>query len=286
MPPLIVGIRFAKVGKVYHFDATSFPMVKPGDFAVVETTRGRQLGEVTSKIKNPPPPPDGKWKPIQRLATPRDLVMRQVWQKKETEAVENCSARAADLDLLNVKIIAAEFSFDGSRLTILYSTEAEEKLDLRILRRAMQRIYPQSQVELHQIGPRDTAKMFGGMGACNLANRCCAQFLTDFCPVSIKMAKDQDISLTPSEITGMCGRLRCCMVYEYGSYTQARQALPKRGKHVVTPKGEGKVVEVFPMKDTIRVDLGEEGFQEFPREDIQPWDEIETQRRKSNPGAC
>jgi cell fate regulator YaaT (PSP1 superfamily) len=281
MHPFIVGIRFQSVGKVYHFDATGFEDLRPGDYAVVETTRGRQLGEVTQIVENPPPPPEGKWKPIIRIATPRDLVMRQLWQKKEAEALINGRAKAEEMKLQGIKIVAAEYSFDGSRLTFSFSTENDEKLDMRPLRRAMQRIYPRTQVEMHQIGPRDTAKFLGGMGACGIENRCCSCFLTDFSSVSIKMAKEQDISLTPSEITGMCGRLRCCLAYEYGHYVEARKHLPKRGKHVVTSQGEGKVIEIFPLRDAVLVDLGEESVHEFSRDDLQPWDEMETLRRKA-----
>ena len=145
----------------------------------------------------------------------------------------------------------------------------------------MQRIYPRSVVELRQIGPRDVAKLLGGMGACGIENRCCSMFLTEFSPISIKMAKEQGISLTPSEITGMCGRLRCCMVYEYEQYVEARNQLPKRGKRVVTPLGEGKVVDVYPLRQAVVVMLDKGTQQEFPHEQIQPWDELEALRRKS-----
>jgi cell fate regulator YaaT (PSP1 superfamily) len=145
----------------------------------------------------------------------------------------------------------------------------------------MQRIYPQTQVELHQIGPRDVAKILGGMGACGLENRCCSKFLTEFSPISIKMAKEQGISLTPTEITGMCGRLRCCLVYEYEQYVEARKQLPKRGKRVVTPMGEGKVSDIFPLKEAIVVELESGVFHEFMKHEIQPWDELEALRQKS-----
>jgi cell fate regulator YaaT (PSP1 superfamily) len=202
--PLVVSIRFQRVGKVYHFDASSCPDLQPGDFAVVETTRGRQLGEVVQIIEDPPPPPEGRWKPIQRRATARDLVMRQMWQRKELEAMINCRAKAAELRLQAVKIVTAEFSFDGSRLSLLYSTETGDKVDLRALRRVMQRMYPRTRVELRQVGPRDVAKFLGGMGACGLESRCCSMFLTDFSPISIKMAKEQGVSLTPTEIRAIC----------------------------------------------------------------------------------
>jgi cell fate regulator YaaT (PSP1 superfamily) len=281
MHTFIVGIRFQKVGKVYHFDASNFRDLKAGDFAVVDTSRGRQLGEVVQIVADPQSPQEGSWKPIQRRATPRDLLMWQLWQQKELEAMINCRAKAAELKLKGVKIVAAEYTFDGSRLSFLYSTENEEKVDLRALRNAIQRVYPRSRVEMRQVGPRDVAKLLGGMGACGLEKRCCSMFLTEFSPISIKMAKEQGISLTPSEITGMCGRLRCCLVYEYEQYVEARKQLPKRGKRVITPQGEGKVVDVFPLKDTAVVELDEAGVQEFARLDLQPWDEVEALRRKS-----
>ncbi len=281
MQPFIVGIRFQKVGKIYHFDASSCQDLQVGDFTVVETSRGRQLGEVVQIVQDPTPPPEGSWKPIHHRATPRDLVLRQIWQKKEIEAMVNCRAKMSELGIQGAKIVAAEFTFDGTRLSFLYSTEAEGKVDLRALRNAMQRTYPRSRVEMRQIGPRDVAKILGGMGACGLENRCCSMFLTEFSPISIKMAKEQGISLTPSEITGMCGRLRCCLVYEYEQYVAARKQLPKRGKRVVTPLGEGKVVDTYPLKQSVLVELEKGNREEFSQEDLQPWDELEALRRKS-----
>jgi cell fate regulator YaaT (PSP1 superfamily) len=279
--PFVVGVRFQKTGKIYHFDASACQDIQVGDFAVVETTRGRQLGEVITLVVNPSPPPEGAWKPIVRKATPRDMVLRQLWQKKELEATINCRARLAESNLPGVKIVAAEFTYDGERLAFLYTTESEAKVDLRRLRTAMQRIYPKSQVEMRQIGPRDVAKLLGGMGACGLETRCCSMFLTDFSPISIKMAKEQGISLTPSEITGMCGRLRCCLVYEYEHYVEARKILPKRNKRVVTPQGDGKVIDVYPLRQAVIVLLDNGQRREFPHTDLQPWDEMEALRRKA-----
>ena len=281
MQPFIVGVRFQKVGKVYHFDASDCRDLQVGDYAVVETSRGSQLGEVVQLVDDPTPPPEGTWKLIQRRANPRDLVMRQIWYKKEIEAMINCRAKLAELRIPGVKIVAAEFTFDGARLSFLYSTEAEGKVELRSLRNAMQRTYPRSHVEMRQIGPRDVAKFLGGMGACGMENRCCSMFLTEFSPISIKMAKEQGISLTPSEITGMCGRLRCCLVYEYEQYVEARKQLPKRGKHVVTPQGEGKVVDAYPLKQTVIVDLEKGIRMEFSHSEIQPYDELEALRKKA-----
>lgn len=300
----IVGIRFSKVGKVYHFDASSLPEVTIGDSVIVDTVRGRQIGEITQRIENPPPPAEGTWKLIERKATPADLLLRQTWMQKQTEAMINCRARAAELQLAGVKVVSAEYSFDGTRLALLFSTETEDKVDLKSLRKDMQKLYPQSQVEMRQIGPRDVAKLLGGMGACGLETRCCSKFLTEFSPISIKMAKEQGISLTPTEITGMCGRLRCCLIYEYDQYVAARKELPKRGKRVITPDGEGKVIDTFPLRNVVQVELDPkvierpertdraerpERFErperpvvrEYPREVLEPWDELEALRRKS-----
>jgi len=285
MQPTIIGVRFTKIGKIYHFDATAVGEIETGDKVLVDTTRGRHLGEVVQVLPEPPGRPDSGWKRVERLATPRDLLMQQSWQARQTEAMINCRARAAELGLASIKIVAAEYNYDGTRLTFLFNTSSEEKPDLKSLRKDMQAVYPAAQVDMRQIGPRDVAKILGGMGACGLETRCCSKFLTDFSPISIKMAKEQGISLTPAEITGMCGRLRCCLIYEYEQYVQARKLLPKRNKRVVTPRGEGKVLDVQPMSNRITVLLdGQEDkhqVETFDRDEIQPWDELDALRRKS-----
>ena len=281
----IIGVRFTKIGKIYHFDSAALPDVQKGEHVIVDTSRGKHLGEVVQVLEEAPAQPDGGWKSVERRATPRDLLLQQSWQTKQTEAMINCRARASELRLNEVKIVTAEYNYDGSRLAFLFSTESEEKVDLKSLKKDMQQIYPGTQIELRQIGPRDVAKFLGGMGACGIETRCCSQFLTEFSPISIKMAKEQGISLTPNEITGMCGRLRCCLIYEYEQYVEARKTLPKRNKRVVTPKGEGKVVDLIPMSDKVVV-LVESGTDRpqhmtFSREEIEPWDELEALRRKS-----
>lgn len=268
-PLKIVGIRFSKVGKIYHFNASQISDLKIGDPVIVETSRGLQLGFVALFVENPGEPGEGGWKTIQRRATPRDLLLRQGWQQKEEEAISVCKARAVEIHLDGIKIISAEYSFDGSRLTFFFSTESEEgRADLKSMRSDMQKHYSPAQVEFRQVGPRDVAKILGGMGACGLETRCCAQFLTDFSSISIKMAKDQNISLTPAEITGMCGRLRCCLSYEYEVYTEARQRLPRRKARVKTPQGEGKVIDVAPLREVVFVEIPDVGMREFPASDV------------------
>ena len=285
MQPNIIGVRFTKVGKIYHFDSTAIPDVGVGEHVIVDTSRGRHLGEVVQLVKETPSRPEGGWRSVERRATPRDLLLLQSWQAKQTEAMINCRARASEIGLREVKIVAAEYNYDGSRLVFLFSTEGEEKADLKSLKKDMHDLYPGTHIEMRQIGPRDVAKIIGGMGACGLETRCCSKFLTDFSPISIKMAKEQGISLTPNEITGMCGRLRCCLIYEYEQYVEARKHLPKRNKRVITPKGEGKVIDVLPMTNKVMVLIeGEEGkrfMETFDRDELQPWDELEALRRKS-----
>ena len=281
----IIGVRFTKIGKTYHFDSSAVPDVNVGEHVIVDTARGKHLGEVVQLVEEMPERPEGGWRAVERRANPRDLLLHQSWQVKQTEAMINCRARAAELDLKEVKIVAAEYNYDGSRLTFLFNTETEEKVDLKSLKKDMHDLYPVTHVEMRQIGPRDVAKLIGGMGACGIETRCCSKFLTDFSPISIKMAKEQGISLTPNEITGMCGRLRCCLIYEYEQYVAARKELPKRNKRVITPKGEGKVIDVLPMNNKIMVLLDTEESKHFTvtfdREELEPWDELEALRRKS-----
>ncbi len=287
-PRAIIGVRFMRVGKLYHFDASGHEPLKPGDRVIVETTRGRQLGEVVNFIEPArAAPPPGGYKPIEGIATPRDLALQQFWQSKETEAMINGRERAHQLSLHDVKIVKAEYSYDGARLTFLISgpDDGQGKLETRSLREDMQALHPNHLVSLRQIGPRDVAKLLGGMGACGLETRCCSMFLTEFSPVSIKMAKEQGISLNPDEITGMCGRLRCCLVYEYEQYVAARKMLPRRNKVVLTPKGQGKVMDVNPLKESVFVEIVEgEGFRtyEFMKDDLQPAEELDALKKKAN----
>jgi cell fate regulator YaaT (PSP1 superfamily) len=194
----------------------------------------------------------------------------------------DCRAKAVELGLSGVKIAEAKFSFDGSRLMVFYNVEGDEKVDLGELRKLVQRSNRKSRVELRQVGPRDVAKIMGGMGACGLEERCCSKFLTEFSPISIRMAKAQGISLNPQEITGLCGRLRCCLLYEYDLYVEARAHLPKRNKRVITPVGEGKVVEVLPLKQAVVVLLEGNKKVEYRKDEIQPYEELRALKEKAH----
>jgi cell fate regulator YaaT (PSP1 superfamily) len=271
----IAGVRFNKVGKLYHFDYSNYPELRVGDYVIVETARGRQMGQIASFLSIDEN--IRELRQIMRPASPRDLTLRQYWELRQDEALEKCEEKAGQLGgFEQVKFIAALYNYDGTILTILFT--AEDKINVGRLAGELARLFP-AQVDLRQIGPRDVAKLLGGFGACG-ETRCCSTFLTDFSPISIKMAKMQGISLNPSEITGMCGRLRCCLVYEYETYVEARKKLPKRNKRVGTPHGEGRVLDVYPLQDAVSVIVEETRYM-LKREELIPLDELEALQKKA-----
>ena len=228
----VIGVRFQKLGKMYHFGLGDVESIDPGDYVVVETKRGKQLGQVITFINPEDVFRPKTIKPIVRQANPRDMVLKQVWQDKELNTLITCREQAHKHRIKDAKFIKSEYNYDGSWLSILYTTE-NKNLNLESLKQELARIL-RTNVDMQLIGPRDVAKIIGGYGACG-GPRCCSTFITEFSPVSIKMAKAQGISLSPSEITGVCGRLRCCLVYEYEQYVEAKKKLPKRGKRIGTP---------------------------------------------------
>ena len=262
--PQIAGVRFQPTGKAYHFDATNHPDLQAGDFVLVETSRGKQLGEVVC-LRPMPKDEMQDLKPIKRRATGRDLALLQHWREKEAETLAAAREAAAQLNL-PVKIITAEYTFDGQRLTLLYVSE-DKNPDFGKFLQKLRKI-TRSRVDMRRVGVRDHAKLMDGYGACG-EPRCCARFLSDFSPVSIKMAKTQGVSLNPSEITGMCGRLRCCLVYEDEQYRDACKMMPRRKKRVRTPHGEGRVVDLLPLRGAVVVQI------EDRRIEV-PVDEVET----------
>jgi cell fate regulator YaaT (PSP1 superfamily) len=265
----VIGVRFMKVGKLHHYDFAEFPDLKPGEYVIVQTVRGRQMGQIMGFA---PQEPGQSYPAIMRPASARDMTLRQEWESHQPVALDICLQMAARFPAMrDVKFIAANYNYDGSLLTFYCS--ADEKIDTHRFKHSLQREFQGSQVEIRQIGPRDAAKMIGGAGACGI-DRCCSTFLTDFSPVSIKMAKAQGISLNPAEITGMCGRLRCCLVYEYEQYVEARKELPKRNKRVGTPFGDGKVQDVFPMTETVSVWIEGTGLKMVKKDDLVPLDEL------------
>jgi cell fate regulator YaaT (PSP1 superfamily) len=264
----VIGVQFEDVGKIYYFDASRYPDLKVGDPVVVRTSRGLQLAKI-SQVKIDEDDLDfNSFKPVERPATPRDLLRRKALALQEEEVKKQIRTYLNENGLSGVKVINAEFSLEGSRLFVLINSEPSVTYNIKRLHQDIQKMLQDVQLELRQIGPRDAAKLIRGMGACGMETRCCSKFLTEFNSISIRMAKTQDISLTPSEITGMCGRLRCCLMYEYDQYVEAIKTLPKRKRKVQTPMGEGRVVQILPLRQSVIVDIPEIGPRQFTKEEL------------------
>ncbi len=278
----VVGVRFQKLGKLYHFKVREGDQIEPGDHVVLETKRGRQLGQVIAYIDQEDVHAQKGMKYIDRKATPRDLVMKQVWEAKELDALITCREKASQLGIRDAKFVKAEYSFDGSWLAFLYTTE-NKKLNIQPLHNALSQAFS-AKIEMRLIGPRDVARLMGGFGACG-APRCCSTFLTEFSPISIRMAKEQGISLSPQEITGMCGRLRCCLIYEYEQYVAAKKTLPRLNKRVGTPYGEGRVKDVRVLRESVIVEIEGDRYEVF-RHELEPLDELEALQKKAEQGCA
>ncbi len=261
--PNIVGVRFKRAGKVYYFDPIGVD-IKVYDYVVVQTARGVELGQVTIAPKQVLVSEiTGELKPIVRKATEEDVKRAQDFATREENALAECGKMIARLNL-PMKLVSAEYNLDGSRLTFYFT--ADERVDFRELVRELTSFF-KTRIELRQIGPRDQAKMVGGLGRCG-RGLCCGSFLTEFTPVSIKMAKEQDLPLDPMKISGVCGRLQCCLAYESAQYHEAKALLPKRGQQVKTPSGVGMVVGGNPLKETVLVELESKAQEEFSLKQI------------------
>jgi cell fate regulator YaaT (PSP1 superfamily) len=259
----IVGVRFKRAGKVYYFDPSGIDL-EVNDFVVVKTARGLELGRVViaptqvlaSEVSEP-------LKPVVRKAEPGDIRRAQEFEDREGEALAECGKLIAKLGL-PMKLLGVEYNLDGSRLTFFFG--ATERVDFRELVRELNKRF-KVRVELRQLGPRDEAKLIGGFGRCGRP-LCCMNFLTEFSPVSIKMAKEQDLPLNPLKISGVCGRLLCCLAYESGQYHAMKEKMPKAGQLVDTPLGVAKVVGNNPLKETVLVELESQATVELPLSDI------------------
>lgn len=264
----IIGVQFEEVGKNYYFDASRFPDLAQGDPVVVRTSRGLQLANISQVNLDVKDLDLQSFKAVERPATPQDLLQRKALLMKEKETTDKIRELLIKQGLSAVKVVSVEYSLDGNRLFILLNSDTSVNYNIKKVHQDVQKLVTNVQLEIRQIGPRDAAKLIRGMGACGLETRCCSKFLTEFSSISIRMAKTQDISLTPSEITGMCGRLRCCLIYEYDNYVEAIKTLPKRKRKVITPMGEGRVVQILPLQQAVIVDLPSIGPRQFSKEEL------------------
>jgi len=264
----LIGVQFKPIGKSYHFSVPEDLEINVGEYVIVNTSYGKQIGRITKLGINEP---EGHQdiQPIERLASPRDLMLKDMIKQKEAEAVKKTEAFIFDSKYDGVKVIGAEYSFDSSKLTLYLSYDNAPDFNMRNFIREAAPMFPETRVEIRQVGPRDMAKELSGLGACGIEKRCCSRFLTEFSSISIRMAKSQNVSLTPSEITGICGRLRCCLSYEHETYEEARKLLPRVKKVISTPLGEGKVVQVLPLTDSVVVNIPELGYKEITRQELE-----------------
>ena len=246
----IIGVRFKSVGKIYYFDPSGLD-IKMGDNVIVETARGMECGEVAlvdreideTRFSNP-------LKKVIRIATKQDYIQIERNKKKEADAFKVCEQKIAQ-HKLKMSLVEVECTFDNSKLLFYFT--AENRVDFRELVKDLASVF-RTRIELRQIGVRDEAKMLGGLGICG-QQFCCSRFLGEFHPVSIKMAKEQSLSLNPTKISGTCGRLMCCLKYEQDSYEELYRTTPKAGSIVKTAEGKGVVEDANLLTGKLRVKI-------------------------------
>ena len=264
----VIGVRFRTAGKIYFFDPVNFE-IKRDDHVIVETARGIEFGTVVSGVSEVE---DSRvvqpLKPVIRIANQRDLEQEAENKIKEKEAFKICLEKIRKHEL-DMKLIDAEYTFDNNK--VLFYFTADGRIDFRELVKDLAGIF-RTRIELRQIGVRDETKIVGGIGICGRA-LCCHSYLSDFVPVSIKMAKEQNLSLNPTKISGVCGRLMCCLKNEEETYEELNRRLPNIGDSVTTQdgmKGEVQSVNVLRQLVKVVVDVGDEKeIKEYPVEEIQ-----------------
>ena len=255
----IVGVRFHQAGKIYYFNAAGIDL-NINDCVVAETSHGQELGKVvitpsqvlSSDMTEP-------LRPVVRKATDEDVKRARENDEKAEKALAQCRESLVKLNL-PMKPISAQYSLDGNHLTIFFN--AEKRVDFRELVKELSRSL-RTRVELRQVGARDEAKIFGGVGKCGYP-LCCTTFLCEFTPVSIRMAKEQDVALNPMKTSGACGRLLCCLGYEFDQYRAIKEALPQIGQEVSTAMGKAKVVVINSLKQALSVELSTGAIVELP----------------------
>ncbi|HJX03204.1 MAG TPA: regulatory iron-sulfur-containing complex subunit RicT [Dehalococcoidia bacterium] len=273
----IVGVRFQPSGKIYNF-TTDDDTLNFNDLVIVETNRGKDLGKVAV------PPGTGTTtdapdtlKPVLRKATPEDIKQKEGQQKRNSPALSKCKELVAKLNL-SMKPILASYNLDGSHVVIFFI--AEKRVDFRELVKELSHEL-KSYVELRQVGARDESKLLGGIGKCGLP-LCCSTFLTEFSPVSIKMAKEQNITLNPMKTSGLCGRLLCCLGYEFEQYRSIKESLPEISQKIETPMGTARVITINPLKQSVWVELESGATVEYHVDSIK-WQKQIPPERKGTP---
>ena len=274
----VIGVRFRTAGKVYFFDPLQLE-IKRGDHVIVETARGIEFGTVVAGVHEVE---DDKviqpLKPVMRIAGERDIEQEAANKEKEKEAFKICKEKILKHGL-EMKLIDAEYTFDNNK--VLFYFTADGRIDFRELVKDLASVF-KTRIELRQIGVRDETKIRGGIGICGRP-LCCHSYLSDFVPVSIKMAKEQNLSLNPTKISGVCGRLMCCLTNEEETYEELNNNLPSAGEAVTTPEGlKGEVQSLSVLRQLVRVivtlDNDEKEIREYPAADLK----FKPRRRKKD----
>ena len=262
--PRVVGVAFKRVARSYWFEPGELEL-NDMDRVVVETTRGLEIGTV--RVPPREVPEDELQAPLKRVlrhAGPRDFEQEERNKEHARKAMSICKERV-QAHGLPMKLIQAEYSFEATQVTIYFA--AENRVDFRELVKDVAGQL-RCKVQLHQVGARDQAKMIGGVGPCGLT-LCCSTFLTEFAPISMKMAKDQSLFLNPVKFSGVCGKLMCCLSYEHQNYVESKKRLPEIGALVMTPKGQGRVIDLNIIKEEVMVLLRESEVQViFPATEV------------------
>ena len=254
----VVGVKFKKTNKTYYFNPGALEIEK-GMGVIVETARGTEYGEVTmGRTEVEDAQITAPLKNVLRIATQEDLAQIQANAQKEQRAISTLESKIVEHGL-DMKVVDVEYSFDGSKITFYFTSDG--RVDFRDLVKDLAHHF-RARIELRQIGVRDEAKMLGGLGRCG-CQICCKRFLSEFSPVSIKMAKEQNISLNPTKISGLCGRLMCCLGYEQAYYEEANKEVPKNNAQIQTPDGTGVVVERNLLTKSVKVRLTQNDLVEF-----------------------
>ncbi|MEJ6952230.1 PSP1 domain-containing protein [Natronospora cellulosivora (SeqCode)] len=260
---IVVGVSFKKAGKIYYFDPGELD-ISMGDYVIVETARGVEFGEVVMGQKEVPEDDIvAPLKKVIRKASSADQDKNAENKRLEKKAFDICFKKIKKHEL-PMKLIDVEYTFDHNKI-IFYFT-AEGRVDFRELVKDLARVF-KTRIELRQIGVRDEAKMVGGLGVCGRPF-CCSLFLRDFDPISIKMAKKQELSLNPAKISGVCGRLMCCLKYESTTYKKLKEEMPEVGDNVEMDNNEGQVVQRNLVKKTVKVDVGNDDYIEYGLDEI------------------
>src|SRR5688572_6119550 len=260
----VVGVNFRRAGKVYYFDPNELPL-KRGDQVIAETQRGVDMGDVKTEVKAVDPEQVTlPLRKVVRVATEEDHARREANRAREESALSLCRKRV-EARRLPMKLLTSEYAFDGSQVVFYFA--AEGRVDFRELVKDLASVL-RTRIQLHQVGARDAAKLMGGIGPCG-RGLCCATWLTNFEPISMKMAKEQSLFLNPTKFSGACGKLMCCLRYEYDNYRETKAKLPAIGATVGTPRGQGKVIGHNVIREWVIVEIPDAGHFEFRADEVQ-----------------